>query len=302
MQFTKPHMSPNALLRKVQARGLGEISSSAEQLLFFDALKRLGYYRLTGYFLAYQDTKSAIDPHKFLAGTTFKQVLELAEFDTAMRNLSLDALGKIEVALRTSICDFMCATYGTHWYQNASAFSIGKMQGVLEEAANHLDYDLAANRPYRQATNKDGHLFLQHYYAKYTKPAMPPAWMLREVASFGFWARTYEALQQKDQKRIADSWLFPDGARIDHALLSNWLWSLSILRNRCAHHARITNRKFPFPPNAPKSNSANQYFGPKTNDLKTLFDVMTLLLRSVSKKDAWTHKVANTLGVCAAEN
>lgn len=300
MQFTKPPMSHSQLLKKVKARGLGGLTTPEDEKLFYRTLQRLGYYRLTGYFLAFQQLLSPLDPHKFVPGATFQNVLELHELDTALRNLALEALGKIEVALRTSICEQMCRQHDAHWHLKPSAFATGKHTAVLEEAAKHLDYDLAASKPRIQnptPNTKAGHLFIGHYYKKYTSPILPPGWMLREVASFGFWARTFDALNAADQKAISNDWLFPDGNRIDHSLLSNWFWSLSILRNRCAHHARITHRQFPFIPNIPTNKSANQCFGvgTKTNDLRTLFIVILILLKNASPNDMWKQKLVNLL-------
>ncbi|WP_016836201.1 Abi family protein [Herbaspirillum lusitanum] len=291
-QFNKTTGKPSDLLKKVKARGLLGLDDDAGTKLFYDSMQKVGYYRLTGYFLHFQQLNSAVDArrHYFYPNTTFKHILDMYEFDTRLRDLALSALEKIEVALRTSICEFMCQKEGAHWYLKQSSFTGGKLTLIHEEACKHLDYDVKNNRPFSQTpipNTKAGHLFIQHYYSRYTNPITPPGWMLREVASFGFWARTFDALDPAYKKSISDNWKYPDGKRIHYSILSDWLWSLSILRNRCAHHARITTRSFPFPPPVPADNDAKNCFEQKTDDLRTLFVVISLLLRNVVQNDVW---------------
>lgn len=277
VKFDKPYLGHKDLLNLLKARGL-VISNDAD---VYRALIRVGYYRLTGYCLPFQKIHSK-SPHDFVAGTRFEDVINLYEFDTEMRGLLMEALEKLEVALRTSICEYMCSQYDPHWYMSPKSFEVGKHQAIIEEASKHLDFDLTKNQDFYQHNpeKKSRPLFLDHYYATYNDPLMPVAWMLREIASFGFWARTYEALQEKDMKQVTQYWKNPDGKRLNHELLGSWLWSISILRNRCAHHSRITNRRFAFPPKVPDNASSKALFYSKTDDLHTLIVIIAVLCMS----------------------
>ena len=119
---------------------------------------------------------------------------------------------------------------------------------------------------------------------------MPPAWMLRECSSFGFWAKTYEALKISDKKRITQDWRYPDSSKIDEVVFESWLRSLTILRNRCSHHARITNRSFPFEPALPR-NETRKLFEDKTDDLRTLMVIIFILTRESLPAFDWRSEV-----------
>lgn len=298
--FDKPYLGRRKLIELMRERGL----IIEDEALAFRALERIGYYRLTGYFLPFQDTKSPLAPHDFHPGARLEDVLALYSFDTELRCLLNQALEKLEVALRTSICEHMCSQYGAHWYTASKSFETGKHTGILEKAANHLDFDLQNDRPYKQinADKKSRQLFLDHYYDKYDDPKMPAAWMLREIASFGFWAQVYEALQPRDRRQVANLWRHPDGQRIDDELLLSWLWSISILRNRCAHHTRITNRNFPFAPKLPDKNPSKDLFYSKTDDLRTLLVIVFILTRSANPEFDLRGKLLSLFQVFSSVN
>jgi abortive infection bacteriophage resistance protein len=290
MKFHKVPFKPSQMLEQVLKRGLEGLEKNDAN--FYRSVERIGYYRLTGYFLPFQE--GGPDPHRFRKGTTFSQVIRLYELDEKLRHLTLYALDRIEVALRTSICELMCACNGSHWYMLSKSFQVGKHTAMLEEAAKHCDFDLANNRPWTESSDvrRARDAFLQHYYKKYTDPKMPAAWFLRELASFGFWARTYEALNAPEAKMIAQKWQ-PSLGKIDHIILVNWFWSLSILRNRCAHHARIVHRQFPFAPVIPTV--LEGAFPGKTNDLRTLLTIVMIFLQVVQPGDEWRSRLAQLL-------
>lgn len=81
---------------------------------------------------------------------------------------------------------------------------------------------------------------IKHYYAKYDEPDMPPSWMTMEVISFGTLSKLYKYLKtSSDKKAVANAFGI---SNVD--LFANWLHAFSGLRNCCAHHSRIWNRRF----------------------------------------------------------
>jgi abortive infection bacteriophage resistance protein len=118
---------------------------------------------------------------------------------------------------------------------------------------------------------------------------MPAAWMHRECASFGYWSKTYAVLSSADQKSVATYFSYPDGKRIDPVILADWLRAVSILRNRCAHHTRITYRAFPFAPNVPKNNPCSAVFIGRQDDLRTLLLVLTIVLKRAEPQSMWRN-------------
>ena len=64
--------------------------------------------------------------------------------------------------------------------------------------------------------------------------------MALEVISFGTLSRLYELLKKDDNKKLIAKKFGLN--KID--IMENWMHALSNLRNCCAHHSRIWNRRF----------------------------------------------------------
>lgn len=73
---------------------------------------------------------------------------------------------------------------------------------------------------------------VQHFRQKYSLEDVP-IWAVVEIASFGTLSLLYANLTDQMRKHIS----LPYGIRYDY--LTNYLQHLTVLRNRCAHHARI---------------------------------------------------------------
>jgi abortive infection bacteriophage resistance protein len=96
--YAKPALTPADLLAHLVARGL-VVPHPIDAL---HALEYVGYYRL----LIYMRPLQVEDPagvRRFVAGTTFEDVFALYNFDRELRLLCLDAVERIEVALRAAI-------------------------------------------------------------------------------------------------------------------------------------------------------------------------------------------------------
>ncbi|MGC5887705.1 Abi family protein [Ralstonia pseudosolanacearum] len=278
--FTKEAETATQLVERILNRGLTVTDEEKQEL--YGILQSVGYYRFTGFCLPFQQ-KHPPNKGKFQPNTNLSAIMALYQFDTELRALCGQALEKIEIYIRNVICDHMSRTHNAHWHIDQSCFS-AKFDELHAEAAKNVLFDLSTNTPKGDLRN---HQFLTHYYGTYDTPPMPPAWMHRECASFGYWSKAYTSIPTADQKEIAKRFRFPNRKPIDAVLLQDWLRSVSIFRNRCAHHARITNRKFPFEPNAPTSNPVTKAFVTDGSDLRTLLLVIAILIRHIAPKFAW---------------
>ena len=118
MAYSKPWRSVADQLAQLQARGMhiGDVAKAA------DYLERIGYYRLSGYWYDFRvrgepfcplDAETGRKPKKvrierpvldeFKPGTRFHDAVDLYVFDKKLRLLALDALERIEVALRVDL-------------------------------------------------------------------------------------------------------------------------------------------------------------------------------------------------------
>lgn len=144
-------------------------------------------------------------------------------------------LKKIEVALRTQIIYHFALSYGSHWqlkpelYRDAMRF------------ANHLD-------SLQKEIDRSNETFIGHYNNKYVNPTEPPCWMSLEVSSMGFLSKIFQNLKRCSEKSSITSHF---GLK-DVSVIENWILCFNTLRNICAHHGRVWNRrliKIKFPTN-----------------------------------------------------
>jgi abortive infection bacteriophage resistance protein len=282
MRHAKQALKIEQLYQKLCDRSLG--NTDEDKRAIFNALERVGYFRLTGYCLPFLQ-KTAANKKVFRKGTTIHDVLALYEFDTKLRSLALQALEKIEIALAASICNTLCIAYSPLWYSQEEIFvSPEAYAKTFDEATKYLKFDVTNQRGFPKNPN----LFLKHYYDKYTDPRLPPAWMLRECTSFGFWSHTFSGIKQGSKSDIAALWKYPNRKPLQPTVFESWLHTLSVFRNRCAHHNRITNVTLPFSPKVPdNAPAASRFHEQRTDDLRTVFLLLDLLLRSAAPDFGW---------------
>ena len=100
MSYIKPWTGVEDQLATLVARGL-QVTDSAKALGY---LQRIGYYRLSGYWFAFrQRDAAAILTDNFKPSATFQNAVDLYVFDKQLRLLAMDALERIEIALRVDI-------------------------------------------------------------------------------------------------------------------------------------------------------------------------------------------------------
>ncbi len=117
MKFNKPPQSFEEQLDLLIKRGL--IVDDRDEALHY--LKHLNYYRLIAYWLPFEKSR---DPHEFLPGTHFSQIINNYLFDRELRLLLLDAIERIEISFRTQWAYHVSHAIGPHGYLNATKGSI----------------------------------------------------------------------------------------------------------------------------------------------------------------------------------
>ncbi len=188
-------------------------------------LRHVSYYRLSAYWLPFEYPKGNAGP-RFLPGTSFDTVIALYDFDRRLRLLVLDAIERIEVAVRGSWAYELAQRFGPHGYLDAALY---QHAGKYHDNLTRLTNDVASSPE----------TYIDHYRRTYSTPAMPPVWMVAEMMSFGQLSRWYALL---DDRALRNAIAKPLG--LHEAVLVPLLKHLSTIRNSCAHHARLWNRGF----------------------------------------------------------
>jgi abortive infection bacteriophage resistance protein len=207
--YAKPAQTPQRLLAHLQQKGL----LIADQQAALSALRHIGYFRLLIYMRPLQDANK-----QFQAGTTFENVLAIYNFDRELRLLCLDAIERIEVALRAAIVNELSVPLGPHFFMESRHFE--ETSGF----SDFLDKGLKAR-----------YLAISHYYKNYNSPALPPIWAIMEAVTFGALSRFYSCLHIANRKLVAACFTY------DESILVSWFRTLNSLRNSCAHHNRLWN-------------------------------------------------------------
>lgn len=280
--FNKPPFSYEQLLAKLADRGL--IVSDND--LAASHLRNIGYYRLIGYGLSFeQRNEEGRRIGQYKDDTQFEDLVSAYIVDRKLRAHLLEAIERIEVAVRNIINhELACKYSNAHWYMDASLFKESNdfsHAGLLNEIKRHTLKNAEAG------SDKEGkrEVFIQHYYSHYDEPEYPPCWMVSEILPLGAWSKVYEHLRISKDRKIISRQL-----DLAPATLQSWLHAITYLRNMCAHHSRLLGRHFVIRPNRAQ--------GIPLVDEDRLFNyvcVVHRLLKRISPESAWIDRLYDEL-------
>ena len=132
--------------------------------------------------------------------------------------------------------------------------------------------------------------FLQEHFSKYNDPSLPPVWKTMEVVSFGMLSKLYCNFSDVDVKKaVAHSFGLPQ-----YLYLETWTKCIAVLRNLCAHHDRIWNKRFPWKPQLPKRLPLAWIDTRSLRPIKLYAQLCCLayLEQSIHPKSDFSHRIA----------
>lgn len=277
MKYNKKPLPFSTQIAILKKRGLFiEDDSKAEHYL-----SNISYYRLRAYTFPFQDNSNP--EHPFITQISFDEIVALYVFDRRLRMLIFNALEKIEIALRTKIIYHYAMAHGSHFHEIPALF---RNQQRFEGDKVRLQEEI-------KRSTED---FIKHYFLKYDEPANPPAWMSLEVVSMGLLSQIYKNFRRSDIKRkIARAFGLPH-----EQFLENWMHVFSNLRNICAHHGRIWNRRFVVEPKIPDNTPAPFLSNTRihTNKLYASLSCMQYLLIGISPGSDFSKQLTALLDTC----
>ena len=271
-RYEKPVLNIDQQLELLVKQGL--LVKNPKRVLHY--LRFIGYHRLSGYFRTFQLQNTS--EHIFKKGTTFDSIISLYIFDRKLRLLVMDAVERIEVAIRTTISSTMCEKYGPHWYLKPMLF---KSSFNYKDLIKTIEYETGFNN--RKKQNKS----CGTYFKNYNKPYLPPVWIVAEALSVGAWSNIFSNLRsRKDRKQISDQYY------LHYNIMSSWLQSFTYLRNLCAHHSRIWNRKFTVKPKV--ANKFKRHLQNNTG-FYAQAAVLNVFLSVVADGSRWQYRLLDLL-------
>jgi abortive infection bacteriophage resistance protein len=245
--YPKPYHNNAQLLQKLQGRGMAITDLPAAER----CLKRVGYYRLSGYWFPMRQSQAlpgvpgskptTLVLDQFRPGTNFAQVAELYVFDKRLRLLLLDAIERVEVALKVMIADLL-GQRNPLAYLDPQELHGNFSRKTGTGATGHEKWVTRYRRLETQA--KDD--FIRPFLQKYPNNEFP-IWMAIEFWDFGALSFFLSGMKITDRQTLAGTFGLP---RED--LLVSWVRAMNGVRNTCAHHSRLWNRPLIDNPSPPK--------------------------------------------------
>ena len=283
MNYSKKPLSIKEQIVKLEKRGL----NFPDKTVAAHYLQNISYYRLRAFTYPFQNNQDPEADHAFLRDDIeFNDIVDLYVFDRRLRNLVFNELEKIEVAVRTQLSlVYSVSSQDVMWYLDSQQYG-----NTPDDAFTQLQEDIEDD------VNRSNEDFIKHYYVKYDSPTMPPSWMSLEVLSFGTLSRMYKLLKRSDdKKKVAHA--FGIG---DIEVFANWLHAFSNLRNCCAHHSRIWNRRFVVHLKLPYNTSRPFMRRPvlttiKQNKLFALLSAIKYMVDIISPGNSFKNKLKELL-------
>ena len=218
--YIKTHATSSQRIAHLRTRGLTIIRPNVAAR----KIEEIGYERLRIYFLSRRNHSLPNKP--FFPSTTYQDILRLYECDAKLRDICFRGVGLFELVLRNRLSEVLSTRYGSHPYFEVSAFKNSKQH------IEALDKIISV---FQQSKDQRA----KHYRDTYTEPPLPPIWVLKEFLTFGAAARIYGALSTPMRTDIASHFKV-----ISLPVFDSWVPSFVDLRNICAHHDRLFNRRF----------------------------------------------------------
>ncbi len=272
MEYKKPPLSIDDQIQLLLQRGM-KIPDPQRAARY---LSHISYFRLRGYWIPFeQEEKAEGEPHHFIDGTSFDDVLNLYIFDRKFRLLMLEAIQRVEVSFRAHFANELGVAYGSHFYLDPNHFNRGDLhENLLSSLKSEID--------------RSTELFIRHYNKTYDDPALPPIWASAEVMSFGQLSLWYKNLKTRQDKNMIARFY-----GIDEMILRSFMHHLTVIRNITAHHGRLWNRRITITMKIPrKPKTLTAMLNPEaTRYIGNTVIMLGYFLKLISPGTSWPHRM-----------
>jgi abortive infection bacteriophage resistance protein len=229
VEFQKRAKTSIELLEQLIKRGM-VVADESEALRW---IENVNYYRLTPYWLPYRSSP-AEELGYFKPNTSFDDVATHYEFDRHLRTILFSSVERIEVSLRRTLSSSLTLNYGPFVH-------------LREDLISNSDKWEATLSKIRKSYKQSKELFAIHHREKYPTLDLPPLWVAVELTSFGELRNLLDNLRHRHDRQAISSHY-----GLDETVFISLVKHLEFVRNTCAHHARVWNRKFAISPMLPR--------------------------------------------------
>ncbi len=222
----RPALTITDQLALLASRGLPLLPADGQRLARL--LMDRSFSRLAEYWRHFE-----ADPvtHQFIPGTTVDTIIDAYDFDLALRRLVTDGLGVFEIALRSRLGYHISVLQDPYRYLDPVSYS---RQTVRRAGATVFLRDDLIGDLRRDLDRSKEDFIIRHR----RQGTLVPLWTAMEVLSLGSVSKMYRLLaDQTIRHQVARSFGYPNPVFAESVF-----HSLTVLRNVCAHHARLWHR------------------------------------------------------------
>ena len=231
--YTKAYKSIPDQLALLLSRGMEITDVTAASA----CLERIGYYRLSGYWYPFRKSRIGTNPltgqaltnpvtrkpqvvveDAFRLGTTFQQVMDLYVFDKRLRLHFLDAIERVEVALRIDIALMLGAR--NPWAHRDPAQLHGNFAAKIDPSTGQTRFHSWLKR-LDSTFDRSKEEFVKHFKLKYAGEKLP-IWIAIELWDFGMLSTFLSGMKIVDLQALAQKYGLP---RVD--LLTTWIRNIN---------------------------------------------------------------------------
>ena len=268
MSFQKPALTYEQQIELLKSRGLTILDEAFAK----HCLAHFNYYRLSAYRRPFTEPGNY---DRFRAGVTFDDLWALYCFDRKLRGLVTEGTKSVEISVRSRWAYEIGHHYGPLAYENPANFNNLK---IHKETLERIDRELVRTRDET----------ILHFRRKHQMPR-PPVWAVCEVMTFGTLSQLYAIMREnRIRKEVAASYDFsPD-------VLESVLHHLSYVRNICAHHGRLWDRKLTITGQLPRKRprSLALSLNPAAHDrIYTTLAILAHLNAVIWQSREWTSRL-----------
>ena len=234
---------------------------------FRDELAAIGYYRLGGYMYPVRQLAPTGATRRrlsdFVPGATMQDVVDLYRFDERLRQATWQGVSKLEIRLRVDI-GYVLGELDPYIHLKLTQ---QWPSGAMAKRAAAFESRLA------QTQARSSEDFVKHYDKEHQ--GRLPVWVVAEILEFGQLVTLFSLAPYAQRQAIADLY----GARADE--LESWMRTINYVRNLCAHHGRLWNRRLVIRPLAKHRKNDTDLGAALSNNSKTYsaLSLIAFLLR-----------------------
>lgn len=301
-EYKKKWLSYEEQYTHLSQRGMSFDNYPIEKAL--KKLEFIGYYRLSGYSHAFR--KSPSEDH-FIEGTKFKDIIELYKFDRKLKLLLLDAIERIEVAVRSCLA-YQLSQKSVCFIDSDSNFKLDRIitsnnNRRINRQKNGQDNHLTVRRVLNNLRNKVAEKLksrsnepaIEHLLSTYKKPY--PLWITIQIFDFSDLCDLYQIIDLDLAKEISKKF-----GVTSPSTFSSWLQSIRVVRNICAHHGRLVNRNLSVLPSIPNVQESFPWISlwksAEYIDNTKIFSIICILhhiLNFIQASKSWDNRIVELL-------